>query len=66
MGRQGGAAWELGAAEIPGAVPQTPLEVAKAALATTTQPHSLPCRDMERTRIREFLLNALHSGAPPL
>ena len=47
-------------------MPRTPLEVAKAALATTTQPLSLPCRDMERTRIREFLQSALHSGALPL
>ena len=62
-GAQGGLAWELGAAEIPEASAGDPFQAAKAALATTAQPRSLPCRTRERAKIEAFVRNALLSGA---
>jgi hypothetical protein len=60
---QGGLDWELATAQIPSISKGDPFEQAKEALATTTQPKSLPCRDKERAKIDNFVRNALHAGA---
>jgi len=71
---QGGAEWALarrdqlalGLSEIPQAARQretTPAGRARAALALTTLPKHLPCRDAERAQIDQFLEDVLCPGA---
>ena len=71
---QGGAEWALarrdllalGLSEIPQAARQretTPAGRARAALALTTLPKHLPCRDAERAQINQFLEDILCPGA---
>ena len=73
---QGGAEWALarhdqlalGLSDIPQAARQrdgTPAGRARAALALTTLPKHLPCRDAERTQIAQFLEDVLCPGARP-
>ncbi len=70
---QGGAEWALarrdqlalGLSEIPQAARQretTPAGRARAALALTTLPKHLPCRDAERAQINQFLKDVLCPG----
>lgn len=61
---QGARDWGLGAAEIPAAARQKdkdPLWAARTALATTSTPAALPCRDAERAFITRFVETAVTS-----
>ena len=56
----------LGAAEAPTARRAhalTPLEGARAALALTAAPKSMPCREQERAEILRFVEEAVAAGA---
>lgn len=58
----------LGAAGIPASVRNcaaTPLETARAALALTSAPKSMPCRDQERADIMHFVEDAVSAGESP-
>ena len=62
---QGTRDWGLGAAEISAAARRkedNPLWAARAALATTSHPPALPCRDAERATITRFIEDAIMSG----
>ena len=71
---QGGDEWEsgkrkqimaLGATECPAArraAQLTPLEGARAALALTAAPKSMPCREQERAEITRFVEEAVAAG----
>lgn len=71
---QGGDDWQtgrkkqivaLGAAEAPAgcrARAMTPLEGARAALALTAAPRSMPCREQERAEILRFVEEAVAAG----
>ena len=55
----------LGATECPAArraAQLTPLEGARAALALTAAPKSMPCRQQERTEITRFVEEAVAAG----
>ena len=62
---QGAQDWGLGAAEIPAAArrkEESVLWSARTALATTSHPSALPCRDAERATIKRFIEDAVMSG----
>ncbi len=62
---QGAQDWGLGAAEIPAALrrkEESLLWSARTALATTSHPPALPCRDAERATINRFIEDAVMSG----
>lgn len=56
----------LGAAGIPAAARmrggRTPLETARAALALTSAPGAMPCREAERAEIARFVEEAVAAG----
>ena len=55
----------LGATECPAArraARLTPLEGARAALALTAAPKSMPCREQERAEIMRFVEEAVAAG----
>lgn len=55
----------LGATECPAArqaARLTPLEAARAALALTAAPKSMPCREQERSEITRFVEEAVAAG----
>lgn len=63
--KQGAQDWGLGAAEIPAAArrkEESLLWLARTALATTSHPPALPCRDAERATIKRFVEDAIMSG----